>query len=390
MTSKNIYLIENHNEAYDIWEKNNIRNKILIHVDAHIDFEINHLIAFDKKFININNYIFPAVYKGIVNEIYWIIPGFNRISLPETFLLKRILRKISLTDYKTQNNILSDGKIISMNVFGVKLNICHINFLPKIAKKCLLDIDIDYFTNKNIILAQPSKTPFFKKTWISTDTFLSLIRKKIATPFITTICYSVNGGWTPLENKMLGDKLAYYFAPIEIPIKEILLTEKLLILFRKSLFLGNISMAKRYYYNLLNINPKLIRNISEYGMTLLRTNMVKRASVIFTRLIKINSKDCSFYYGLASSLISQEKYEEAEKTYQKILKINRKSYLAYLYLSAIKTIYKKPKSAKLYFTKYIKSKYPNKTNNFLNKDYFIQSFSLPSDIQKIFTNLNIF
>lgn len=35
---KNIFLIEDHNEALKVWRENGVRGLDLVHIDAHLDF----------------------------------------------------------------------------------------------------------------------------------------------------------------------------------------------------------------------------------------------------------------------------------------------------------------------------------------------------------------
>ena len=69
MSSVNI--IDNHDEALEIWEALKIRNSTVIHIDAHFDCE-----PLDKSMhINIGNFLRHAIKRKIINRIIWVVPN---------------------------------------------------------------------------------------------------------------------------------------------------------------------------------------------------------------------------------------------------------------------------------------------------------------------------
>src|SRR5215469_17055969 len=65
-----VFLIENHDQAYYIWRDAGVRNRTLLHIDAHHDMSW----ADDKSTINIGNFICRALKEALIQEIFWIVP----------------------------------------------------------------------------------------------------------------------------------------------------------------------------------------------------------------------------------------------------------------------------------------------------------------------------
>ena len=65
-----IFTMENHDNAYYTWKESNLKQKILIHIDAHHDI---WFIQKDSQ-ITIANFICKALEEDIVKEVFWIVP----------------------------------------------------------------------------------------------------------------------------------------------------------------------------------------------------------------------------------------------------------------------------------------------------------------------------
>ena len=61
-----VHLMENHDQAYFVWKDAGVRDKILVHVDAHDDLS---WVA-DRSSLNIGNFICQALKEGMVREIF--------------------------------------------------------------------------------------------------------------------------------------------------------------------------------------------------------------------------------------------------------------------------------------------------------------------------------
>ncbi|MCS7365533.1 MAG: UPF0489 family protein, partial [archaeon GB-1867-035] len=132
------YLMSAHGNAYTCWEIERLRGvlkepAILIHVDAHDDLNIPSKIIPQPKTVEeaqaieygIEEFIAPAIYHGLVEEVYIVHPKFIRI--------KETKSKIIISDLSEK-----EGKIFHL----------YLEELPDfsfIDKSIILDIDLDYF-----------------------------------------------------------------------------------------------------------------------------------------------------------------------------------------------------------------------------------------------------
>jgi hypothetical protein len=70
-----VFLIENHDEAYTVWRDLGVRNRILVHIDAHHN-KYGQWPAADgsRPQITIANRIYPVVEEGALREGVWVVP----------------------------------------------------------------------------------------------------------------------------------------------------------------------------------------------------------------------------------------------------------------------------------------------------------------------------
>lgn len=159
-----IYIIEEHHEAFIVWNKaiNDkvipAQHNILFHFDEHSDLGVpsfnrsihglsnnfESVVNFTFKELGIGTFIIPSIYLGIINQYYWFKHGNENIS-----------------NKKSVNYVLSlcnDGlKLISGNVKSMPENaeIKNIRMFKRFDnsmysipanKNVLLDIDLDFFS----------------------------------------------------------------------------------------------------------------------------------------------------------------------------------------------------------------------------------------------------
>jgi tetratricopeptide (TPR) repeat protein len=235
-TISNIFTIEDHNEAYDIWRNFRLKNKILVHIDAHIDFayfpENNPLRLLDSKSLqelksliknekiwnpspdpkdtmpDIGDYIYPAIKEGIIGEFYWVVPDdFLDTNKKLAYWKKRLARIIKKIPGHRALFIIRKGCIFT-KFYNCNVIICNLAGLPQISDEVILDIDTDFFitdfkSEKNVALAQMRK----RLPWIWPKGLVEALKDKGIKAEAVTIAYSVERYFTPLEFKYLGDNL---------------------------------------------------------------------------------------------------------------------------------------------------------------------------------------
>ena len=226
MTSKQAVLMENHNDALLWWRKTEQKNRILVHIDSHFDFAwitdkdpqeiLNAKTLSDFKasakenlfwnlsnkkkdeLTHIGNYIYPAIKENIVREFYWVVPDSLFFSKKRLRHFKKEIDDIIKSNPEEKGGLTLQGNYLTSKLCNIQLTICRLKDLPEFNEDVLLDIDVDYF------IAQ-------EKAWLYPDAFIQILREKKLKSAITTIAYSVEGGFTPIEYKFFGDYLNYLF-----------------------------------------------------------------------------------------------------------------------------------------------------------------------------------
>jgi len=197
-----IHLFENHDAAYHIWRRAALNGRTLVHVDGHHDM----WRAPGYKTINIANYISFALNDGIVKDVFWVVPdatwdtadGVAAIDLHAQSLAKQYLSK------DRPVRLARDRVQISLQ--DTTLTITSLKGLPHLNEPVLLDIDVDYFVTECVCYDRMDIPAVMPWCWPA-QLIEGLSEKAIVTDLVT-IAYSVEGEYTPLKWKYLGDELS--------------------------------------------------------------------------------------------------------------------------------------------------------------------------------------
>jgi hypothetical protein len=159
------YLIEEHHEAFLIWNYSKLTGKInqnntLIHIDSHPDNEIPkfnfsiHSLKSIKDFydftyneLTISNFIYPSIYLGIINKVVYIFQPYGNHK--KTGLNEQFVRSINNAGIILRSGIISE-KMKNYNDperrdFLVEKLTIEDNFSVD-TTNVILDIDLDYFS----------------------------------------------------------------------------------------------------------------------------------------------------------------------------------------------------------------------------------------------------
>ncbi|MFI5329493.1 MAG: tetratricopeptide repeat protein [Desulfobaccales bacterium] len=193
--------MENHDEAYRVWREAGVHEKILVHIDAHDDLVWNP----DQGSINIANFICPALKEGMIREVFWVVPDRTWEDAASRKSLVRRLHKL-LAKYPGKPHPLKvERDLIAGAILGRPLRVCTLQSLPLISEKVLLDIDVDYLV---IPKACHSSDQYQGLPWCWPDALAAGLKARGIQAELVTIAYSVEGGYTPLQWKYLGDEMA--------------------------------------------------------------------------------------------------------------------------------------------------------------------------------------
>jgi tetratricopeptide (TPR) repeat protein len=199
--SPRILRIENHDEALPLWRASAGANRILVHVDAHHDM---WWVPAGQR-VTIANFISPALREGILREIYWVVPDRSWESAENRRQIVHHLRRIQgeFPIRPARLEIARDH--ISTTLFGKPLHVCSVESLPKFGESVLLDLDVDYLIFPRVTYGPGDLHPALPWQWPG-DLVRSLDARGVQSDLVT-IAYSVEGGYTPLRWKYLGDEL---------------------------------------------------------------------------------------------------------------------------------------------------------------------------------------
>ena len=224
-----VEIAENHSDAFVRWVLHGVRNRILVHVDGHIDLDWlppetiesiraatdepslrtleahpYDLSARANTGFGIWNFIYPAARTERVREEVWVVPdgaladqaAFDRLrsGLAET------LSGVSLDEYR---GLRFSGGAVSGSLAGVPVMIVERNGLPRFPEPVLLDIDLDYFTTDSPVDQRVMLAPR-----LSTDALIESLADRGVTTDLATVSYSTVAGYLPYEDRHLGDEIS--------------------------------------------------------------------------------------------------------------------------------------------------------------------------------------
>lgn len=270
-----IHIIEDHDEAFHLWTDYGLNSRTIIHIDAHSDCQ-------KEEDLHIGSYLYHAFNYGIVKKCYWVIPEpASKCKL----ILKRLVTHLKENDIQIKHCDLKKG-VVKGELNGNFVWMGPLNLLPNISETVLLDIDIDYFTlpfsgvvsllNASII-------------WQDPEYMLKVLKNKKIEWDITTVCTSVNGGYTPIQWRCLA------------PCIESLLKGELL-----PFSLNELNKGAKLYWSTRKQNKRLVRNYFEKLLTINSDSTY--LATVHTWLTRIN--------------VEMKDYKRAKQHYQSLLSID--------------------------------------------------------------------
>jgi tetratricopeptide (TPR) repeat protein len=197
-----LVVMENHDAAYQVWLESGLRQRVLIHIDAHHDMWWTP----DGAPVTIANFICPALKDDLVREVFWVVPDPSWESTRTRRPILRHLRAILKGYPGPSSSVRVTDREMSAVVLGKPLHVLPLRHLPLIQEPALLDIDVDYLLIPRVSHGETDRHAAVPWCW--PEELLSRLAELHIRTDLATIVYSVEGGYTPLKWKYLGDELA--------------------------------------------------------------------------------------------------------------------------------------------------------------------------------------
>jgi tetratricopeptide (TPR) repeat protein len=338
-----VHLMENHDGSYGLWRDAAFKNRILVHIDAHHDmwwFDDNHTLT-------IANFVCLALRERIVREVYWVVPDGSWEHPAGLKAIGNHLKKILRTYPGTPADTQWEPRRVRTSVLGCPLVICSLDTLPSFSEDVLLDIDTDYLAIPRV--SYRTEDVLDPVPWRSPEQLTEILRSAALRTDFVTIAYSVEGGYTPLGWKYLGDELALRlrdpnqkdmadtYARMRQGIVAMLRGDAaqaensfrgvgdklgaapyfhLANLMAES---GRPEEARRYHERALAMDPSYRTAYASAGIPLYRAKNDDASQVAFRRALLLDPADAYAHLGLGWIAARHKRWAEAEKEFRAAL-----------------------------------------------------------------------
>lgn len=342
---ENVVLLENHNEVLPVWQNAGVKDKILVHIDAHIDFgwvpekdltqileaknkdELKTLLESQtiwnpttkkkEKLVHIGNYICPAIQQGIVREFYWIVPDGSFCNHKTRKAIANIFKNLIKIKSHQDKKIEQSNNSIATQFYNKKVQTSTLAHLPEFDEPVLLDIDLDFLVTPSIVNSlAPDRKP-----WLWPQELVERLKAKRLKTEIVTIAYSVEGGFTPLKYKYLGDELKLRLQQplLDRTQQEILAAKREALLYESQ---GKNQSAIAQYESVLKLtaeDPSVFYNLSRLHYNI---GQCDQATLYYQKSIALDQSYRTRYNNNGPVYEALGKWLLAEQEYQRALQLD--------------------------------------------------------------------
>lgn len=339
-------MMENHDAAYSVWRDAKVKRRVLIHIDAHHDMWWIE----DSAETTIANFICPSLKDELIDQVFWVVPDQTwelRASRKAVF---RHAKKLASKYPQSQPAIHIDERKISTTVLGKPLTICSVAGLPLLEEAVLLDIDVDYLVIPFVSYGELDTHG--QIPWCWPDELLGKLRARGIRSGLTTISYSVEGGYTPLKWKYLGDELKQRLSGADpagpllasmgsiragaiaacgrdfgVAEQEYVAATRLAPELAASHFhlaefyleTNRIAEARECYQRAIAIDPSYRTACNTVGVLYQSRGQLQQARSEFERVLQLDSEDPYAHYGMALIAAEGKRWDDAEARLRKSL-----------------------------------------------------------------------
>jgi tetratricopeptide (TPR) repeat protein len=349
--------MEDHDRAYYAWKDYSVKDRVLVHIDAHMDFawfsqddpahilEAKTLKDVDRLINSVNiwnpspdqrdtapdigNYICSAIREGIVREFIWVVPD-DFLDTRRKFIywkqrIERVLREIP----RHKSKVVIEGSWVRTRFYDCPVTVCTASGMPDISgNPVLLDIDVDFFVTdferqENIYLLQIKK----RLPWMWPRDLIEILKGKGLKSDLATISYSVEKYFTPLEFKYLGDELKTLLSgqPVSDAARDGFEFRRLASERKAN---GFVEEAVSYLEKAVQCGPAQASDCYNLALLLYEKKDFDRAGFFYQKAIRLDERYRTGYNNLAILYDRLGLTEEMEEEYKKTLILDPQSICA--------------------------------------------------------------
>ena len=379
-----VIMMEDHDGAYYAWKRAGVTGRVLLHIDDHIDWnwiadrdpedilhaqslsQVEALLrkpglwnfskrksdAFIHSFVHICNYIYPALREGIVREFYWIVPDVATLTPMKLRGFVRIFQDMQRVNPRRIKHISLENNRVVAEIDGRRVTTCSLSALPDIEEPVLLDIDTDFLMRDSDEVCRSGENPWRQLPWSWPDELVQRLRDKRVRTDFATIAYSVEGGFTPLPYKYLGDELALRLKHPSLPERhrEVFEQKRLAAHYRhhgelkKALAAfeeavkglpedasSHFNLADLYdeteayekaafrYRQAVQLDPTYATRYNNFGPIYRSLGRLQDARDEYQRVLRWDPQNADAHYGLAETLAQEGKWDDAISHYRTVI-----------------------------------------------------------------------
>lgn len=322
-----VFLFENHDRAYQIWREAQAKDQLLLHIDAHHDM----WWAKKDSEITIANFISPAMRDGLVREVIWVVPDASWGSRSAREQIVRHLRRMRRQHPGPRQRIHISRHSISVVLNGKRLTVHPLSLLPEIPDPVLLDIDTDFLVIPRV--SHKKADEHSEVPWCWPDELVGALRLRKVRTSLVTIAYSVEGGYTPLKWKHLGDELNLRLTQPEGASGELAFYSTL----RNAAILAarNDGSAEAQFRRALELNPNSAAAHASLALYLFDRGRVQEAQGEYQTALGLDASYRSGYAQLGFVQFHEKRYDLAEREFTRMLELNPADAYSFLGLALL-------------------------------------------------------
>lgn len=322
-----VFLFENHDRAFQIWREAKVQDQVLLHIDAHHDM----WWAKKDSEITIANFISPAMRDGLLREVIWVVPDGSWTSRQARQKIVAHLRRMRRQHPGHRQRIEIFENSISLVLNGKRLTVYPLSLLPALHEPVLLDIDTDFLVIPRV--AHKGIDEHGELPWCWPEDLIAALRARQVRTSLVTIAYSVEGGYTPLKWKYLGEELLSRLRKPDEHLPEAHYHAAL----RRATTLAarREGSAEDGFHRAIELNPESAAAHVNLAFYLLEQKRAEAAREEYQAALRLDPSYRSGYAQLGFVQYWEKHYDRAEREFRRMLDLNPSDAYSYFGLALV-------------------------------------------------------